>query len=102
MADAAPRHRLRFLAEAWHLAWPYYATSEDRWPGLLLLGTVIALTLGSVGIDVLLNTWRGEFYNAIQNYDLPKFWWQLGVFCVLAGLYVVDVVAAAYLTRMLQ
>ena len=102
MAVAAPRSRLAFLAEAWHLAWPYYAMSEDRWPGRLLLGAVIALTLGSVGIDVLLNTWRGEFYNAIQNYDWPNFWWQMGVFCLLAGIYVIDVVVAAYLTRMLQ
>jgi putative ATP-binding cassette transporter len=103
MTDAATaqRHRLAFLAEAWHLAWPYFK-GEDRWPGRILLASVIALTLASVGIDVLLNSWRGEFYNAIQEYDVPKFWQQLGVFCLLAGLYVVDVLAAAYLTRMLQ
>jgi len=98
---ANQRHRLAFLAEAWHLAWPYFK-GEDRWAGRILLVLVIALTLGQVGLDVLLNTWRGEFYNAIQDYDVPKFWLQLGVFCLLAGLYVVDVVAAAFLTRWLQ
>lgn len=102
MTDApAPRHRLAFLAEAWSLAWPYFK-GEDRWSGRILLAAVIALTLSQVGLDVLLNTWRGEFYNAIQNYDWPSFWWQMGVFCVLAGIYVINAVAAAYLTRMLQ
>jgi len=38
MAEPAPRHRLKFLAEAWHLAWPYYASGEDRWPGRLQIG----------------------------------------------------------------
>src|ERR1041385_3657808 len=99
MPDATPRHRLAFLAEAWRLAWPDYSPSADRWIGRLLLGLVIGLTLGQVWIDVLLNTWRGEFYNAIQEYDLPNFWLQMGVFSGLVTIYIVDVVGAAYLTR---
>ena len=101
MSDATPRHRLAFLAEAWQLAWPYF-NGEDRWVGRLLLATVIGLTLGQVGLDVLLNYWRNTFYNAIQEYDLPKFWWQMGVFCVLVTIYVAAYQAASYLTRMLQ
>jgi putative ATP-binding cassette transporter len=99
-APAAQRHRLTFLAEAWHLAWPYFK-GEDRWPGRILLALVIALTLGQVALTVVLNYWRNDFYNALQNYDLPAFWWQMGVFCVIATIYVVVAVTEAYLQRWL-
>lgn len=101
MTDAPPRHRLAFLAEAWHLAWPYFK-GEDRWPGRILLALVVGLTLGQVALTVALNYWRNNFYNALQEYDWSAFWLQMGVFCVLAGIYVLVAVSAAYLQRMLQ
>jgi putative ATP-binding cassette transporter len=62
-----------FLKDAWRLARPYFAESEERWSARGLLAAVIGLSLASVGLSVLLNFWRLEFYNAIQNKDWDGF-----------------------------
>jgi putative ATP-binding cassette transporter len=62
-----------FLKDTWRLARPYFADSEERWSARGLLLVVIGLSLASVGLSVLLNFWRLEFYNAIQNKDWDGF-----------------------------
>jgi putative ATP-binding cassette transporter len=62
-----------FLKDTWRLARPYFAESEERWSARGLLVVVIGLALASVGLSVLLNFWRLEFYNAIQNKDWDGF-----------------------------
>ena len=62
-----------FLRDTWRLARPYFAESEARWSARGLLAVVIGLSLASVGLSVLLNFWRLEFYNAIQNKDWDGF-----------------------------
>ncbi len=62
-----------FLKDAWRLARPYFVESEERWSARGLLAAVIALSLASVGLSVLLNFWRLEFYNAIQSKDWDGF-----------------------------
>jgi putative ATP-binding cassette transporter len=62
-----------FLADAWRLARPYFAESEERWSARGLLAAVIALSLTGVGLTVLLNFWRLAFYNAIQVKDWDAF-----------------------------
>ncbi len=42
------------IATIWRLSVPYFR-SEDRWPGRLLLGAVVALELAQVAINVVLN-----------------------------------------------
>ncbi|HZT50904.1 MAG TPA: SbmA/BacA-like family transporter, partial [Stellaceae bacterium] len=89
------------IAEAWRLAAPYWR-SEERWRARLLLAAVIALNLANVYIDVRINQWNNAFFNAIQNHDAPAFFWQLGVFGLLAGAAIVISVYALYLNQMLQ
>jgi putative ATP-binding cassette transporter len=67
-----------------------------------LLLVVVALTLGIVYINVLLNQWNNTFYNALQNKDYTVFVQQLIRFSWLAGLYIVAAVYQLYLTQMLQ
>ena len=62
-----------FLKDTWRLARPYFAESEERWSARGLLAVVIGLALANVGLSVLLNFWRLEFYNAIQNKDWDGF-----------------------------
>jgi putative ATP-binding cassette transporter len=62
-----------FLKDAWRLARPYFAESEERWSARGLLLAVVSLSLASVGLSVLLNFWRLEFYNAIQSKDWNGF-----------------------------
>src|SRR2546426_2982950 len=94
--------RLRgLLRDAWTIARPYWG-SEDRGAALGLLLVVVALTLGIVYINVLLNQWNNTFYNALQNKDYAVFVHQLIRFSWLAGLYIVVAVYQLYLTQMLQ
>ena len=87
--------------EFWAIVRPYWSSPERLFSGLLL-GVVIALNLGTVYIMVLINDWNALFYNALQNYDLADFWWQLVRFCVLATIYIVAAVYRVYLRQMLQ
>lgn len=97
---AANGSRTSFLAEAWRLALPYFS-GEDKWRGRGLLAAVVVLDLTLVAIDVRLNYWRNDFYNALQHYNEPEFWRLLGVFTVLATIFVVCAVYQVYLTQML-
>ena len=61
-----------FLKDAWRLAIPYFR-SEERWSARGLLASIIALNLASVGLSVLFNFWRADFYNALQAKDWDTF-----------------------------
>src|SRR5229473_2435603 len=89
------------LRDAWRLAKPYWQ-SEDKWWAWGLLTAVIVLNLASVYINVRINTWRNDFYNALQDYDERQFFYQLLIFAVLAGLFIVFAVYQLYLQQMLQ
>jgi vitamin B12/bleomycin/antimicrobial peptide transport system ATP-binding/permease protein len=91
----------RLLRDAWPIARPYWF-SEDRWAARGLLLVVVALTLGIVYINVLLNQWNNTFYNALQDKDYAVFVHQLIRFSWLAGLHIVAAVYQLYLTQMLQ
>ena len=94
--------RMRQLfRDAWAIARPYWF-SEDRWAGRGLLVAVIALNLGIVFINVLLNKWNNAFYNSLQDKDYAAFVTQLFKFTYLAGAYIVAAVYQLYLNQMLQ
>src|SRR5207342_1225625 len=95
------RGRFSTLAIIWRLASPYFR-SEDKWPGRILLATVIAIELSIVGINVLLNSWNNSFYNALQDKNWDAFVYQLGYFCVLATAYIFLAVYQLYLNQWLQ
>jgi vitamin B12/bleomycin/antimicrobial peptide transport system ATP-binding/permease protein len=89
------------LATVWRIASPYFS-SEDRWPGRILLAAVIAIELSIVGITVLLNEWNARFYNALQDRDWNAFVYQLGYFCVIAAAFILLAVYQLYLNQWLQ
>jgi putative ATP-binding cassette transporter len=89
------------LATIWRLASPYFS-SEDKWPGRILLAAVITIELSIVGINVLLNSWNNSFYNALQDKNWDAFVYQLGYFCVLATAYIFLAVYQLYLNQWLQ
>jgi len=92
---------LSTVALIWRLGSPYF-WSEDKWPGRLLLGAVIAIELGLVAIDVLINQWNNRFYNALQDKNWDAFVYELGYFCVLAAIFIVLAVYQLYLNQWLQ
>jgi vitamin B12/bleomycin/antimicrobial peptide transport system ATP-binding/permease protein len=95
------RTKLGMLKEAWEIARPYWF-SEERWVARGLLAAVLAMSLLQVWINVRLNSWRNDFYNSLQDYNEAAFFYQLGLFAVLAGAYILLLVYGTYLQQMLQ
>src|SRR6188474_500804 len=92
-------HRLLItLASIGRLAAPYFR-SEDRRAGWLLLASVIAIELSIVAINVMINQWNNEFYNALQDRDWNKFVYQIWVFTILAMAYIGLAVYQLYLNQ---
>jgi putative ATP-binding cassette transporter len=90
-----------FLRTAWNLAWPYWM-GEEKWSARALLAAVVALNLVYVWLTVRLNAWNADFYNALQQYDWPVFWWQFAIFGMIAASIIVVLVYQAYLQRILH
>src|SRR3979490_2990153 len=91
----------RFLTAFWALAKPYWV-SEQRARGVTLLVTVIGLSLGLVWINVQINLWNNEFFNAIPEKRVDDFYRLLGKFTLLAFAAIGLAVYRLYLRQMLQ
>ena len=89
------------LRDGWRIARPYWF-SEDRWVARGLLAAILAMSLVQVWINVRINTWRNDFYNTLQNYDESGFFYQLGLFAILAGAFVMIAVYQTYIQQVLQ
>jgi putative ATP-binding cassette transporter len=89
------------LATIWRLAVPYFR-SEDKWAGIILLTAVVAIELGTVAIDVLINQWRNRFYTALQEYNWNTFIHEAIYFFVVGGIFVVIAIYQLYLNQWLQ
>ncbi len=63
---------------------------------------VIALNLFSVWLNVRLNRWNNDFYDALQQYKWGEFWYQFGIFGLIAFALIVDAVYALYLRQILH
>src|SRR5262245_50170651 len=90
-----------FLGNVWKLAAPYWR-SEEKWRAWGLLTAIVALSLFSVYMLVLLNQWNRQFFNALEQRDERDFFALLGYFCLLAAIYIAAAVYETYLEQMLQ
>ena len=109
---------LQALAQIWRLAIPYFSTREmtevrlwplprfriqERWIALTLLILVVGIEFGQVAINVRLNAFNGDLFNAIQAKDAATFWNQLlYVFCFWAAIFVVSAIVQYVLQSYLQ
>jgi putative ATP-binding cassette transporter len=93
--------RFGFLREAWAMAFPYWK-SEEKWSAWGLLIAVVALNLIAVALNVRFNRWNNDFYNALQQYNWPEFWWQFAIFGMIAVSLIADGVYSLYLRQILQ
>src|SRR5215469_13437905 len=90
-----------FLRRAWDLAWPYW-NSEEKWMARGLLLAVVALNLITVALNVRLNSWNNDFYDALQQYNWPEFWRQFAIFGIIAFSLIVVAVYSLYLRQILH
>ncbi len=105
-----------FLKDAWQLARPYFMTSEEKWSARGLLLAIVAMNLTNVGLSVVFNFWRREFYNSLQDKDWKAFLELLftfrpsdsGIFgimpgfCGSAAVFIIIAVYAVYVNQFLQ
>lgn len=89
------------VAIVWRLATPYFR-SEDKLAGGSLLAAVITIELSLVAIDVLVNQWYKRFYNDLQGRLWSGFVWEIGIFALLASIYVGLSIYQIYLNQWLQ
>lgn len=90
----------QFFKDVWYLTRSYWK-SEEKKKAFFLLGCIIALTLGTVYMLVLLNQWNNRFYNALQNYATDTIFHELYVFSGLAAIYIILAVYSYYLQQCL-
>lgn len=90
-----------FVRRVVKLSMPYFR-SEEKWKARGLFVAIVALNLGSVYMAVLFNDWSRLFYDALQKYDQPVFWAQIGRFSYLAFTAIIIAVYRFYLTQLLE
>lgn len=99
LQPAAPRAGSKFTV--WQLVKPYWIAPGQRLTAWSLLLTIVAMNLVIVWINVRINAWNTDFYNAFQNKDVTHFPHLLMVFSGLAFAYVFLAVYRNYLRQML-
>lgn len=85
---------------AWRLIKPYWVSSEWKIAWTLFI-TIIVINLLVVAINVKINNWSAQFYNALESKDTHDFPHLLLVFSGLAFAYIILFVYGRYLRQML-
>src|ERR1700742_3733645 len=88
----------RFL----RLAGPFFMGGPDRWQARLLAGGVILLTLTQIAIQVRINVWNRDFFDALQYHNGAAFLHQMVVFAVLGSTSMGVAVYQVYVKQLLQ
>ncbi|MGH8739478.1 MAG: ABC transporter ATP-binding protein/permease, partial [Burkholderiales bacterium] len=89
-----------FLKAFWTLTKPYWV-SEQRGKGLTLLATVVGLAMMLVWLELQFNSWNRDFYNTFETRDQLDFFLQLGMFALLALMFIITAVYRLYFQQML-
>ncbi|MFK7700473.1 ABC transporter ATP-binding protein/permease [Pseudomonas caspiana] len=92
--------REKFFSRVWTLITPYWRSEEKRLAWVLLIAVTL-LSLFSVAISVVLNSWYRDFYNALEKKDLAAFTQSILYFCGIATVGILGAVYRLYLTQML-
>ena len=88
----------RFL----RLAGPFFMAGDERWPARLLAAGVLLLTLLQVGIQIRINIWNRDFFDALQYHNWANFLSQMAIFAALGSISMGVAVYQVYVKQLLQ
>jgi vitamin B12/bleomycin/antimicrobial peptide transport system ATP-binding/permease protein len=94
-----PKGNLATYHNVWRLIRGYFQ-SEHRLYAYFSFSFIIFMTVAIVGVDVAITYWFNYFYDALQAYDKSGVVRLLGVFCVLATIYILLAVYRFYVSQM--
>ena len=86
---------------AWRMIKLYWGCKDSLF-SWFLLACIVSLTSGAIYLAKVFNSWYKEFWDTIQEYNLPGFKYQLMVFAGLACIHVVVSVYNAYIRSCLS
>ena len=79
-----------------------WLTAPDRGNARWLILWLVLLTVGQVAIQIRLNLWNRDFFNALENRDFAAFRWQMLVFLGLAVGAMLVAVYQLYTKQLIQ
>jgi vitamin B12/bleomycin/antimicrobial peptide transport system ATP-binding/permease protein len=92
--------RTRWGRQFWRLSGMYFIPRQRTWLSwrpILTVALLLLLTVAAVRLNVLFTYQNNGLYTALQNLDAPAFWKFLGIFGVLATIYVVLILITFYI-----
>jgi putative ATP-binding cassette transporter len=84
------------------LAFPYFSPrGPSGWRPLLAVLLVLLLAVAEVRLTVLFSYQTNGMYTAMQQLDAATFWRYVGIFAILATIFIVEVLLAFYVQQAL-
>lgn len=77
------------------LYWGNNSSKKDR----LRLLLIVLLIILNVYLATLFNSWKNDFYTALENYDYVRLIQAIILFCKLAALAIASTMCAFYLQQ---
>jgi vitamin B12/bleomycin/antimicrobial peptide transport system ATP-binding/permease protein len=91
-----------FLRRFLRLAGAFFMAGDERWPARFLAGGVLLLTLLQVAIQIRINIWNRDFFDALQYHNWTAFLRQMAIFAVLGSISMGVAVYQVYVKQLLQ
>jgi len=90
-----------FLRRFLRLAGPFF-TSDEKWMARGLVVGVIGLSLLQIAVQIRINLWNKDFFNALEAHDWDAFIGTMWIFAALASSSMGIAVYQVYLKQLLQ
>jgi putative ATP-binding cassette transporter len=100
-ADPHGIDRRGFLRRFIHLAGPFFV-SDEKWMARGLVVGVIGLSLLQIAVQIRINLWNKDFFNALEARDWNAFIGTMWMFAALASASMGIAVYQVYLKQLLQ
>ncbi|TCJ98700.1 putative ATP-binding cassette transporter [Volucribacter psittacicida] len=85
----------KWAKQFWSMAKGYLSPKRSIKPILFFL-FIVGLTLLEVRVSLIASNWYNNLYSALQDFDEQAFWYQMGIFCFIAGISVTNALLSYY------